>query len=176
MTKHIAWQGKHLQVVLRGQYECVERRGVDGIVGIIAVTEEGKLILVEQYRPPMQARVIELPAGLAGDTPQARGETMESAARRELLEETGYQADKVVPVARGAASPGLSNELIALMLATGLRKAGEGGGDKQEDITVHEVPLGGLMGWLGRQQAQGRVVDLKVYLALAFAKSVRMGL
>ncbi len=166
----IAWQGNFLQVVLREHYECVERRGIEGIVGIIAVTDDRKLILVEQYRPPVQARVIELPAGLAGDNAAARGETLEAAARRELLEETGYQAREVVPVAHGAASAGLSNELITLMLATGLTKVANGGGDEHEDMTVHEVPLAGLPEWLGQRQAQGTILDLKVYSALGFCR------
>lgn len=168
MDKQIVWQGKHLQVVMRGSYECVERRGISGIVGIIAVTDEGKLVLVEQYRPPVQARVIELPAGLAGDTRDAAGETLESAARRELLEETGYQAREMVQVARGAASAGLSDEIITLLLATGLTKVADGGGDEHEDITVHEAPLEGLVEWLRQRQAQGVVVDLKVFSAMAF--------
>ena len=67
MTGKIVWQGKHLQAVLREGYECIERRGIGGIVGLIAVTEDRRLVLVEQYRPPVQARVIELPAGLVGD-------------------------------------------------------------------------------------------------------------
>lgn len=89
MDKRIVWQGKHLQAVLRDGYECIERRSIKGIVGIIAITDDRRLLLVEQFRPPVQARVIELPAGLAGDTAEAKDETLESAARRELLEETG---------------------------------------------------------------------------------------
>jgi len=168
MNKRIVWQGTHLQVAVCGRYECVERRGISGIVGIIAVTGEGKLILVEQYRPPVQARVIELPAGLAGDTAGAQDETLESAARRELMEETGYQARNVVRVAQGAVSAGLSDEIITLMLATGLIRVGYGGGDEHEDIIVHEAPLRNLMEWLRERQAKGVVIDLKVYSALAF--------
>jgi ADP-ribose pyrophosphatase len=168
MSDEIVWQGKYLQVCLRDSYECVQRRGISGIVGIIAVTDGGNLVLVEQYRPAVQAKVIELPAGLVGDTPGAKGESLESAARRELLEETGYQAREMVAVAPGAASAGLSDEIITLLLATGLTKVGDGGGDEHEDITVHEVPLAGLMEWLRRRQAEGMIIDLKVYSALAF--------
>lgn len=170
MSRQIVWQGKHLQVVLRDGYECIERRNIAGIVGIIAVTDDRRLILVEQFRPPMQARVIELPAGLAGDTADFRDESLETAARRELMEETGYQAQDVVVIATGAASAGMSNELITLMLASGLAKVGAGGGDEHEDITVHEVPLDGLTGWLGERQARGTVIDLKVYSALALCE------
>ncbi len=168
MNKRVVWQGRFLQAVLRGNYECIERRNIKGIVGIVAVTDDGRLILVEQFRPPVQARVIELPAGLAGDTAAAKDESLESAAHRELLEETGYQAARVTPVALGAASAGLSDEMITLMLASGLTKVGEGGGDEHEDITVHAVSLTGLIDWLRTRQAQGAVIDLKVYSALTF--------
>lgn len=170
MSEQIVWQGKHLQAVLRDGYECIERRSIKGIVGIIAVTNDRRLVLVEQFRPPVQARVIELPAGLAGDTAEFRDETLETAARRELLEETGYQARHVVVVASGAASAGLSNELITLVVASDLAKVSEGGGDEHEEITVHEVPMDGLVEWLGERQAQGAVIDLKVYSALALCR------
>jgi ADP-ribose pyrophosphatase len=168
MNKHVAWQGRFIQVAMRGTYECVERRNISGIVGIIAVTDDGKLILVEQFRPPVQASVIELPAGLAGDEAGGEGESPETAARRELLEETGYEARTMKPVARGAASAGLCDEIITLMLAEGLTRVGPGGGDEHESITVHEVPLTNLLDWLAQRQAGGAVIDVKVYSALAF--------
>jgi len=56
------------------------------------------------------------------------------------------------------------------MLASGLTKVGDGGGDEHEDITVREVPLNRLIDWLREQQAQGAVIDLKVYSALAFCQ------
>ena len=170
MEKQIVWQGKFLQVAMRGTYECVERRGISGIVGIIAVTEDGRLILVEQFRPPVQANVIELPAGLAGDDAGGEGESLETAARRELFEETGYEARTMRAVAVGAASAGMSDELITLMLAGDVTRTGPGGGDQHESITVHEVPLTNLLEWLRQRQAEGAVIDVKVYSALAFVK------
>ncbi|MFB3891994.1 MAG: NUDIX hydrolase [Phycisphaerae bacterium] len=168
MSDKIVWQGKYLQVCLRDTYECVQRRGISGIVGIIAVTDAGRLVLVEQYRPAVKASVIELPAGLVGDTAGAADESLEDAARRELLEETGYQARGMAAVAQGSVSAGLSDEIITMMLASGLTRVGEGGGDEHEDITVHEVPLAELKDWLRQRQARGAVIDLKVYTALAF--------
>jgi len=171
--KQIVWQGRFIQVAMRGTYECVERRRISGIVGMIAVTDDGKLILVEQFRPPVQANVIELPAGLAGDDAGGEGESLETAARRELLEETGYEARTMRIVARGAASAGLSDEIITLLLAEGLTRIGPGGGDEHESITVHEVPLTGLLEWLRERQTAGAIIDVKVYSALAFINVAR---
>ncbi len=61
------YSGRFLNLVRRGKWEFVERHSATGVVGIVAVTDEGRLLLVEQFRPPLQKQVIELPAGLAGD-------------------------------------------------------------------------------------------------------------
>jgi ADP-ribose pyrophosphatase len=53
--------GKHIRLVARGKWEFAERKKVSGIVGIVAVTDQNKLILVEQFRAPVNKRVIELP-------------------------------------------------------------------------------------------------------------------
>src|SRR6266536_1446374 len=72
-------EGKHVQFLRRGGWEMVRRRNVSGIVGIVAVTDDRKLILVEQYRPPVGKRVIEIPAGLAGDVEGHQDEALEVA-------------------------------------------------------------------------------------------------
>lgn len=162
-------EGKFLRFMKQGSWEYVSRKGVTGVVTIIAVTREKKLVLVEQYRPPVESRVIELPAGLAGDG-KYRHETLESAARRELLEETGYEAATMSYLGGGCASAGLTDELISMFLATGLNKTGPALGDGGEQITVHEVPVAELIPWLEAQSAKGLLIDLKVYAALHFAK------
>ena len=88
----VLYRGRHIELAARGKWEFARRPGVSGIVGIIAVTDDRKLVLVEQDRPPVGKRVIEIPAGLAGDVEAARAEELADAARRELLEETGYDA------------------------------------------------------------------------------------
>jgi ADP-ribose pyrophosphatase len=153
-------------MLVRQNWEYVHRKGICGIVGIIAVTADGKLVLVEQYRRPSAAMVIELPAGLAGDE-GAGDEDLATAARRELLEETGYEAGKLAQLFEGLSSAGLSDEKITFFRATQLKKTGPGGGDANEQIRVHEVPLSDLPQWLMRQKQRGALVDLKVYLALA---------
>src|SRR5215217_1288754 len=85
-------EGKRVRLVRRGDWEFVTRKKSSGIVAIVAVTDDYKLVLVEQYRPPVAKSVIELPAGLAGDEAGHEQEDLLTAARRELLEETGYEA------------------------------------------------------------------------------------
>ena len=162
--------GKHIALVRRGGWEFARRKGVSGIVGIVAVTDDGKLVLVEQYRAPVRASVIELPAGLAGDAKGHEREDLAEAARRELLEETGYEAKRMERLAAGAASAGMTDEIITLFRATGLKKTGEGTGDETEDITLHEVPLADAVRWLAEQERGGKLVDLKVYCGLYFAR------
>ena len=160
------WQGGYLRVLKRGHWEYVQRTNVTGIVCIVAITDDGKLVLVEQFRPPVAARVVELPAGLVGDVPGEEDEALETAARRELLEETGYKAATMELLFEGAPSAGLSDEQITFFLATGLRKVGPGGGDASEDITLHEVPLTELPAFLEARRGQGATVDAKIFSPL----------
>jgi ADP-ribose pyrophosphatase len=167
-TAETVWDGKHVRVMRRGTWEYVTRPGVSGIVGIVAVTGGGKLVLVEQARAPLGRNVIELPAGLAGDVAGQESEGLADAARRELLEETGYEAAAMEFLAEGTSSAGITDEVITLFRATGLRKVGAGEGDGSERITLHEVPVGEVAGWLETQRRDGKMVDLKVYGALYF--------
>lgn len=165
----VLYDGKHIQLVKRDRWEYARRKNLTGIVAIVAVTNEGKLVLVEQYRPPVGARVIELPAGLAGDVAGQEAEDLAAAARRELLEETGYEADGMTEVAAGAASAGMTDEIITLFHAAVLRKTGAGEGDGSEQITVHEVPLIEMRQFLAEKVQEGCLIDLKVYAGLYFA-------
>ncbi len=148
-------EGKFLRLVKQGRWEYAARKGISGIVAIVAVTDDGKLILVEQYRPPVGKPVIELPAGLAGDVEGSELEELSAAARRELLEETGYEADTMEPLGSGSSSAGMCDEMITLFRATGLRKTGLGEGDGQEQITLHEVPVGEVAAWVASKVALG---------------------
>jgi ADP-ribose pyrophosphatase len=160
--------GKHVRLVRRGTYEFATRRKASGIVGIVAVTDDGKVLLVEQYRPPVGKRVIELPAGLAGDEAGHEMEELAAAARRELLEETGYEAKVMKPVAEGPPSAGISDEVITMFVARGLKKTGKGDGDGSEDITLHEVHVSRVSAFLKRKAREGCLVDLKIYGGLYF--------
>jgi ADP-ribose pyrophosphatase len=132
---------------------------------VILAIDEGEVILVEQYRVPVGAMSIELPAGLVGD--EQAGEPIEAAAARELEEETGYRAGRMVTLGRFHASPGMSAEYFTLLRAEELTKVGEGGGVAGEDIRVHRVPLGEVPAFVEAKRAEGAEVDVKLLLLLA---------
>lgn len=162
-------EGRHLRLVSRGGWEYADRGNVTGIVVIVALTPEDKVILVEQNRPPVGGRVIELPAGLAGDVAGSESEALTEAARRELLEETGYAAESFTRLFEGPPSAGLSSEVLTFFRADGLTKVEAGGGDDSEDIRIHEVPLEHITGWLlHRAQAEGVFIDPKIFAGLYF--------
>ena len=160
---------KFLALIKEGHWEYVDRVNATGAALILAVTAERKILLVEQYRIPVHARTIELPAGIIGDEPGSSNETHTEAARRELLEETGYAAEKIEALTTGPACSGITSERVTLFHATGLRRIGNGGGVAQEDITVHEVPLADIVFWLEAKAKTGVLIDPKVYAGLFFA-------
>ena len=127
-----------------------------------------RYFLVEQYRIPVHARTIELPAGIVGDEPGSSNESQAEAARRELLEETGYAADNFVPLMMGPSCSGLTSERVTLFHATGLRRAGKGGGVANEEITTHEIPMAEVPRWLETKASTGILIDPKIYAGLFF--------
>lgn len=159
------YEGKWLRMRRRGRWEFAERTHGDGMaVIIIALTPDDNVLFVEQMRIPLGHRTIEMPAGLVGD--QAGEDTLEEAAHRELVEETGWAPAQVDVLMIGPTSSGMSNERIAIVRATGLVRVGLGGGDDTEDITVHEVPRTQAPAWLVRKQAEGFELDLKLWAGL----------
>lgn len=169
------YSGKHLQLLARGGWEYATRAVASGAVGIVAITPDDRVLLVEQFRPPVGRAVIEVPAGLVGDLPELAGEPLLVAAKRELLEETGYESQEWTELATGYSSPGLTDESIALFLADNVQRTGVGGGDESEDITVHEVPLDQADQWIAGRLAEGVGADLKLLAALYLAERHRDG-
>ncbi len=161
-------EGKWLRLLRRGRWEYVERTHPGGMaVVIVAVTPADELLFVEQPRAALGARTIELPAGLVGD--EHAGDTLEDAARRELVEETGWEPARVEVLAIGPTSPGMSNERAAFVRASGLVRVGAGGGVGGEEIVVHAVPRARAAAWLGAMRDRGLEVDLKVWAGLWLA-------
>ena len=160
--------GKFLSLVKEGRWEYVDRIGANGAAIIVAVTDGQKLLLVEQYRIPVHARTIELPAGIIGDEPGGCDESHAEAAKRELLEETGHSAERIETLTTGPASSGLTSEVVTLLRASGLKRVSAGGGVGHENITVHEVPLKEVHDWLAAKASAGLLIEPKVYAGLYF--------
>lgn len=145
-------------------YSC--QRPSPHTVHILALTHRDDVILVRQFRPAVGMQVIELPAGVCDREDEARVET----ARRELLEETGYQAEEMYLVFSGTVSPGLCNEIYNLFLAIDVARVGKGGGVGHEKIEVFLKPRRRLIEYLVEESLDGKVlVDAKIPTALALA-------
>lgn len=158
------WEGRFIVIKKRGRWEYVSRaRGIRA-AAILAV-DQGDVILVEQYRVPLGRYCLELPAGLIGDEGGA-DESAETAAARELEEETGYRAALIETIGEFFSSPGMVSESFALVKATGLTKVGDGGGEGDEDIIVHRVALGDVAAFVAARRAQGVAIDVKLLMLL----------
>lgn len=159
----IKWHGRFLIAKQEGKWEYVSRaRNVNAAV-IVAV-DDGHIVLVEQYRFPLKALCLELPAGLVGDDEE--GEAVETAAARELEEETGYRAERLEIIGDFASSPGMVSETFTLLRAHGLTRIGEGGGVEDEHIDVHRVPLTEIKAFIAAKRNQGVMIDVKLLLLL----------
>lgn len=160
----LEWQGKYLEVHRQGTWEYAARRGNMGAAVILALTDAGEIVLVEQLRRALGRPTIELPAGLIGDT--GDGDTATAAPARELAEETGFAAAHWQEIGDFATSPGMSSEMFTMFRATGLTRHGPGGGVDGEDITVHVVALAGLADFLAAARGRGVVIDCRLIVAL----------
>lgn len=167
------YEGQFLRLNCRDHWEYVERTNARGAVILVALTPDNELLLVEQPRFPMQANVIELPAGLVGDIEGAEHEPMEIAGARELEEETGYRPARLEFLTAGPPSAGLANEVLSFYRAFDLTRIHAGGGDDSEDIIPHAVPLAEVERWLAEQQRAGKYVDPKIFIGLYFLRADR---
>ena len=174
VDKKVLSEGKYLRFVLASyvdssgvtrEWELFERINCCGIVAIVPVTDERNVLLIRQFRPPLNGYVIEFPAGL-----NDKGDSLPEAARRELLEETGYVSEDMVPLVEGPMSSGASGEILTVFLARGLSFKGIGERDETEDIEVLSVPLNELDARLEALRAGGNYIDLKIYGLIELAK------
>ncbi len=164
----VHYSGRFLGLKEYDNWEYAFRTNASGVVVLVPVTDAGELVLVEQYRVPVRSRVMELPAGLAGDGGDSN-EDFKTAAQRELLEETGYHATLLEELLTSPSTPGMADEIITIYFASGLVRVGPGGGDGSEDITVHHVPLESAVEWLKARHSQGIMLDPKIYAGLFWA-------
>lgn len=163
------WTGRFLEAHVApwgdgGQWEYVKRaRGIEAAV-ILALTDAREIVLVEQYRPPLGRPCIELPAGLVGD--EAANEAVFDSARRELFEETGFEAAHWESIGAFASSPGMVGEIFHLFRATGLARTGPGGGVGNEGIAVHVVALDALPAFVDNARRRGCAIDTRLMIGL----------
>lgn len=129
-----------------------------GAVAVIAITDEGKLVLVEQYRKALERSIVEIPAGKLEP-----GEEPIVTARRELEEETGYGAQSLTYLQAFATSPGFADEIIHLFVAKDLYKI-ENKADLDEDEFVELVEVS--LEEAGQMVADERIYDAKTAFAV----------
>lgn len=139
------------------------------VVIVVAVTSEGKFILTEQYREPVDSIVVEFVAGHIGDDPGNEEEVAEEAAKREMMEESGYTGNFLY-LGKSASSPGMTDEINHFVLATELLKVSKGGGVGDENIIVHEVPINCLSEWMNAREGEGKIISAKTYAGLWMAR------
>lgn len=167
--QRILGEGRFVRLVERRGWEFAERNRGTGVVIIVPITAQQEVLIVEQFRVPVARRCLELPAGLVGDRPGEDAEDVVEAVRRELLEETGFQAGRVQFLAELVPSAGLVSETSLMFLATDLQKVAAGGGSGGERILVHCLPWEKLSDWLRQRAAQGFLIASSLYAGLWLA-------
>ena len=140
----------------RSTREIVEHGGV---AAIVPIDESGNVLLVRQYRAPVDEAILEIPAGGIEE-----GETPEQAAQRELQEEVGKRAGGLERLTGFYASPGYCSEFIHLFLGVGL-SASRRSGDEDEDIEVVRLPMEEAL----RRVRSGEIRDGKSIIGLLLA-------
>jgi len=175
ISKKTVYKGKYLKVIKKefltktGKkkfWECVKRKNA---VVIFSLTKKKEVILERIYRPAVDSFVIELPAGLL----DKKGETPREAAKRELLEETGYLAKKLILVLKRPLDPAvLSNELFCFF-APNVELKGKAKTEDTEEIEVLKVPLKKLVSFL-LNPPQNTKVDIKILSFLPILKNKKL--
>ena len=138
------------------QREIVEQ---SGSVAVVPLDDHHNILMVRQYRKPVEQELLEVPAGLLEP-----GEEPEAAARRELQEETGYTAQRIEQLVQFFTSPGFCDEEMHTFLAMDL-VAGRPNPDEDEQIELVPVPLADVPEMIRR----GEIRDGKSIAALLFA-------
>lgn len=171
--KEVCYEGRFLKMVKEDGWEYVERvRNISAVI-IVGLTNDQNILFVEQFRKPVNARTIELPAGLVGDEGQ---ESQEDAVRRELAEEAGYEAKVITYLGNGVVTPGLTSEDAAMYLAVGLTRLENPPKVEGEHIILHEIPLQRARAWLEEKRQAGLIIDWKDYAGILFAFEALRGM
>ena len=144
----------------RTGHPCAKSLSITAVLA--AVTSEGKLVMVRQYRKPAGRVMLEVPAGKIDP-----GESAEAAAKRELKEETGYTAGKIKFLMQFYPSVGYSEEILYLYLCTDLTP-GETNFDENEAIDIEEYEINRLH----KMVMDGDVQDAKTIIAIMTVKNL----
>lgn len=171
----ILHEGKFIRLLSRDGWEHIERTNCNGVAVMVAVTEDDEILLVQQHRPPINAECIELPAGLIDDGEGEDGETGLTAAKRELLEETGYVSDEWHEAFSGPGGAGASADILNFYIAIDAKKVGPGGGDSTEKIEIHKVSRKNIDFWIQEKVSEGIPVDPKIYAGLYLLNKYNKG-
>lgn len=131
-----------------------------GAVAIIAITDENKMVMVEQYRKALERTIIEIPAGKI-----EKGEEAAVCAKRELEEETGYDCDSLELLNSFYTSPGFADEIVHVYIAKGLtKKENPAGLDEDEFVNLMELTLDEA----NIAIAEDRICDAKTVFAVQY--------
>jgi 8-oxo-dGTP pyrophosphatase MutT (NUDIX family) len=165
VDEEVLWAGRRVQV---GQLQVdgpggqrLEREVVHhpGAVAALPLHDDGSVTLVRQYRAALDGPVWEIPAGLR----DVDGESVEATAARELVEEAGLAAERLRPLARFHNSPGFSDEVVVVFLATGLTEVPDDRqGLEEQHMTVARMPLTEALAMVD----DGRITDAKTVISL----------
>jgi ADP-ribose pyrophosphatase len=134
-----------------------------GAVGVLALTNDGKAIFEEQWRTPIGKTTIEIPAGKVEP-----GEDLLETAKRELNEETRYEAGEIKKISGFYSAPGFSNEYMTLYQATDLKRVTkELPRDQGENLNIFELSLDEAL----KAVNDGKIEDAKTILAIYYWKA-----
>jgi ADP-ribose pyrophosphatase len=130
---------------------------------VVALTENGEVVLVKQYRHGVCEALLEFPGGVVEDD-----ENPIEGAKRELLEETGYSASTLIQVGQLYPNPALQTNTLHCFLALDAEKAGEQNLDAGEDIEVHLVPMDELVEMAKHGEFRHGLMTAVLFFALAY--------
>lgn len=152
----------------KGEWEYVERKISPTFVTIFALTKKKEVILERIYKIPFEKWFIELPAGLCDKKEESEVKT----ARRELLEETGYQAKKLIPIFKGKVSSGITEEGI-FYFTKNTELVKNSSLDLGEEIKVIKVPLNKLVDFI-LNPPKNTGVDVKILSILPILEKKKL--
>lgn len=151
-----------------GELEMIRHAGAAAVLPLLGDPgdDDPEVLLIRQYRYAAGGEIWEVPAGM----PDSPGESWDAVAERELEEETGWRAGELRPLTRIYTTPGFTDEVIRLYLASELER-GESRLDDDEFVEVARVPFSRAVEWV----RTGRIVDAKSVCTILYAAHFVLG-